>query len=187
MDKLKTRDRIIATADELFYQNGFEQTSFAHIADAIGISRGNFYHHFKTKDEILTAVINRRLTKTEQLLLDWEDTATTPADRITCFIRILIANKAKIILYGCPVGMLSSELARLEHEALPKANQLFALFHTWLTEQFKQVGHKDQAEQLAMHLLGRSQGIATLGQAFQDEAFIQSEVDALCAWLESYT
>ncbi len=187
MIKLKTRDRIVATADELFYQNGFEQTSFADIAEIIGISRGNFYHHFKTKDEILTAVINRRLAKTKQLLHNWEDAAATPADRIKCFIRILIANKAKIILYGCPVGMLTSELARLEHGALPQANQLFTLFHTWLTEQFEQLGQQDQADQLAMHLLGRSQGIATLANAFQDEAFIQTEVDALCLWLEPYT
>lgn len=43
-----------------FYESGFEATSFAEIAKAVGISRGNFYHHFKTKDDILDAVIARR-------------------------------------------------------------------------------------------------------------------------------
>ena len=38
-----TREQIVAAADRLFYQQGFEHTSFSHIADAVRISRGNFY------------------------------------------------------------------------------------------------------------------------------------------------
>ncbi|MGD9385294.1 MAG: TetR/AcrR family transcriptional regulator, partial [Thioalkalispiraceae bacterium] len=41
------RQRIVAAADQLFYQHGYENTSFSDIADAVGISRGNFYYHFK--------------------------------------------------------------------------------------------------------------------------------------------
>jgi len=44
-------------ADRLFYEQGFEHTSFANIADAVNISHGNVYHHFKSKDDILDAVI----------------------------------------------------------------------------------------------------------------------------------
>ena len=62
----------------LFYQHGFDHTSFADIAGKVGISRGNFYYHFKTKDEILDAVINRRLTNTEQMLDHWEATGEDP-------------------------------------------------------------------------------------------------------------
>ena len=46
--KPSTRQDIVEKADLLFYQHGFENTSFADIADAVGISRGNFYYHFKT-------------------------------------------------------------------------------------------------------------------------------------------
>lgn len=35
--------QIITAADKLFYEQGFEHTSFAHIAKAVNISRGNFY------------------------------------------------------------------------------------------------------------------------------------------------
>ena len=52
---MPTRDSIVQAADALFYERGFEHTSFADIADAVRISRGNFYYHCKTKDEILTA------------------------------------------------------------------------------------------------------------------------------------
>ena len=58
MSDKTTRDHIVEAADQLFYRQGYEHTSFADIADAVHISRGNFYYHFKTKDEILDAVIN---------------------------------------------------------------------------------------------------------------------------------
>jgi hypothetical protein len=68
----------------------------------------------------------------------------------------------------------------------PHANKLFMLFRTWLRKQFAQMGHKADADQLAMHLLSRSQGIATLANAFDDAAFIKQEVDQLLEWLNAY-
>jgi hypothetical protein len=37
-----------------------------------------------------------------------------------------------------------------------------------------------------MHLLARSQGVATLASAFHDERFIKQEVGEMCDWLKSY-
>ena len=68
MDPTPTRQRIIDAADDLFYRQGFEHTSFADIAASVGLSRGNFYYHFKTKDDILDAVIVKRLADTRALL-----------------------------------------------------------------------------------------------------------------------
>ena len=64
MNDTTTRANIIDAADQLFYRQGYEHTSFADIADVVQISRGNFYYHFKSKDEILDAVINLRLVNT---------------------------------------------------------------------------------------------------------------------------
>lgn len=182
-----TKDRIVDKADQLFYEQGFEHTSFAQIAEALGISRGNFYYHFKTKDEILDAVISHRLVRTHSMLENWELEGDTPTDRIRSFINILVVNRAKIKRYGCPVGTLCTELAKLEHPAKGQANELFTLFRTWIRRQFEQLGHSDDADELAMHLLAFSQGVATLSSAFQDEKFIYSEVSRMNDWLASLT
>ena len=187
MGNKPTREQIIEAADKLFYQQGFERTSFAHIAGAVNISRGNFYYHFKSKDEILDAVINLRLANTEAMLDDWDVKGDTPADHIRSFINILIMNRAKIKRYGCPVGALCTELAKLDHPLQGEANKLFTLFRIWLRRQFAQLGHKADADKLAMHLLARSQGIATLASAFHDEKFIKQEVKSLNEWLSLYT
>ena len=185
MSDMTTRDHIIEAADQLFYRQGFEHTSFSNIADAVHISRGNFYHHFKSKDEILDAVINVRLANTQMMLKKWEIDGITPEDRIRSFINILIANKAKIKQYGCPVGTLCTELAKLNHASQSEANSLFTLFRTWLRRQFILLGRKADADELAMHLLARSQGIATLANAFHDEKFIKHEVKQMGDWLSS--
>ncbi|WP_428610355.1 TetR/AcrR family transcriptional regulator [Sedimenticola sp.] len=186
MRNKSTRDQIVEAADRLFYQQGFEHTSFANIADAVKISRGNFYYHFKTKDEILDAVIDLRLANTQAMLDTWEVGGETPAERIRSFIDIMIKNRVKIKRYGCPVGTLTTELSKLNHESKSEANRLFTLFRTWLGRQFTCLGYKTEADKLAMHLLARSQGIATLASAFHDEAFIKQEVNLLYEWLSRY-
>ena len=180
-----TREQIIDTADQLFYRQGYEHTSFADIAEAVGISRGNFYHHFKSKDDILDAVIVLRLANTRKMLDRWEAEGALPAERIRSFIQMLVANRAKIMLYGCPVGTLCAELAKLDHLAQAGANEILALFRDWLRQQFVALGRHADADALAMHLLARSQGVAALANAFRDENFIRTEVDQMCAWAET--
>jgi len=179
-----TRNHIIEAADGLFYRHGYEHTSFSNIAEAVQISRGNFYHHFKTKDEILDAVIEARLAATREMLERWESEGKEPADRIRSFIHILITNKVDIKRYGCPVGSLCGELAKLDHGSRPEAVKLFTLFRSWLRKQFTLLGFGAQADVLAMHLLARSQGVASLANAFHDEAFIRNEVQQMCNWLD---
>tara|TARA_B110001454_G_C12723230_1_gene435985 strand:+ start:20684 stop:21253 length:570 start_codon:yes stop_codon:yes gene_type:complete len=180
-----TREHIVESADRLFYHRGFEHTSFADIADEVKISRGNFYHHFKSKDEILEAVIELRLDRTQQMLDSWESDGQNPTERIRKFVHILIMNQTKIKLYGCPVGTLCTELAKLNHVSKPHANKLMTLFRTWLAKQFIAAGRKKDSDELAMHLLARSQGVATLVNTFHDEKFVKSEVRRMEEWLTS--
>ena len=184
MDADKTRALIVRAADELFYKQGFQHTSFADIADAVGISRGNFYYHFKTKDEILAAVIDARIAERREMLRRWEAEQDAPAGRIQCYIKIVITNSADIEKYGCPVGTLTTELSKLGHGSLTGATEIFTLFRTWLGEQFAALGRADDADELAMHVLAFSQGIATMSNAYQDREFVRREVERLCAWVD---
>lgn len=177
-----TREHIVAAADDLFYRQGYEHTSFSDIADAVQISRGNFYYHFRSKDEILDAVIGSRMARTEAMVAEWEATGERPADRIRSFIQMWFDNRADITRYGCPVGTLCTELSKLHHGSQAEAKDLFTLFRVWLRRQFELLGRTD-ADALAMELLARSQGVATLAQAFDDERFVAREVERMGDWL----
>lgn len=185
MDAEATREHIVRAADELFYQRGFQHTSFADVAGAVGISRGNFYYHFKTKDEILATVIGARIAERRRMLRQWEAEQGTPAGRIRCFVNIVITNGTDIEKYGCPVGTLTTELSKLGHPSLDSATAIFTLFRSWLGEQFAALGRADDADELAMHVLAASQGIAVLSQAYADREFVRREADQLCAWVDA--
>lgn len=180
-----TRASIVELADRLFYERGFDNTSFTDIAEAIGISRGNFYYHFRTKDEILDAVIRVRMRNTQLMLEAWEIQAEDPAGRIRCFIRIVITNETKIMRHGCPVGTLCAELAKLGHPSHADASGIFLLFRDWLGRQFALLGRTRDADALAMHVLAFSQGVAALANAFRDPDFVRREVSRMCAWLDT--
>lgn len=185
MPNRNTRDQIIETADRLFYERGYEGTSFADIAGALNISRGNFYHHFRTKDEILDAVIDLRIQNTQEMIDSWDQSDSNPIKRIRCFVNILIKNQAKIINFGCPVGTLTNELSKLDHAAVEDATELFILFRVWLKNHFKAAGCGKESDNNAMHLLALSQGAATVASAFKDKKFIKAEVKRINAWIDS--
>src|SRR5207253_1320801 len=101
----------------------------------------------------------------------WSARAGKLSHRIRRFIEILLTNRADIQGYGCAVGTLATELAKLEHSSLAEATGLFTLFRTWLRDQFALLGHGDEADALAGHVLAFAQGVATLANAFRDEDF----------------
>ena len=53
------RNEILDVAEKLFGTKGFDQTSTNDILNEIGIARGTLYYHFKSKEEILDAMIER--------------------------------------------------------------------------------------------------------------------------------
>ena len=178
------RQRIVAAANKLFYQQGYESTSFSDIADLVGISRGNFYYHFKSKDEILDAVIDNRVADIKAMLDEWNKKITDPKQRLYYYIEYQLRNQEDILAHGCPIGSLCTELAKISHLMLGDANKMFAVFRDWLVAQLKLVGIKKNTKQIAMHLLARGQGIATVSNAFEDNEFLRQEVSRLKQWLD---
>ncbi|MFJ7647897.1 TetR/AcrR family transcriptional regulator [Lysinibacillus sp. NPDC097279] len=53
------RNEILDVADELFGQKGFDGTSTNEILEKVGIARGTLYYHFKSKEDIMDALIER--------------------------------------------------------------------------------------------------------------------------------
>jgi AcrR family transcriptional regulator len=76
------RQRIVDAADHLFYSRGYNQTSFSDISDETGIPRGNFYYYFKTKEDILAAVVDARLGEFKDMLLSCEKATSDPLQRL---------------------------------------------------------------------------------------------------------
>jgi TetR/AcrR family transcriptional repressor of nem operon len=55
--KTRTRDKIVESARKLFNRHGFEQVSIDRVMAEAGLTRGGFYNHFNSKDQLYAAAV----------------------------------------------------------------------------------------------------------------------------------
>jgi len=178
------RREIVAAANRLFYQRGYNQTSFSDIAQAAGIPRGNFYYYFKSKDDILGAVIDARIEGIRAMLAAWDAAEPDPRLRLKRFGQMILGSEKDLVRYGCPMGSLNIELGKAQPALKAKAKKMFDLFIDWLTRQLAALGHANAAR-LAMEVMGRAQGVAVMTQVYGDREFLHAQLAAFDAWVES--
>lgn len=179
----KTRAEIVNCAKQLFYEHGYGGTSFSDIVDASGLYRGNIYHYFKTKDDILQAVIEQHLADFSALMAKWDEEIADPKLRLLAFIHMITGRQSELAEYGCPIGTLNTELGKNRRDLQQAARALFDLFRDWIAARLMELGYRDEAASLALHLLGRAQGIAVITHVYQDAKLLQQETGQLEAWV----
>ena len=179
----KTRNDIVECAKQLFYQHGYAHTSFSDIVAASNLHRGNIYHYFKTKDDILNAVIERHLEDFSALLAVWDTTQPDAKAKLTAFVDMITGRKMELVEYGCPIGTLNTELAKDKRDLQQAARALFDLFRDWLAVCFNDLGKSSEADALAVHLLGRAQGITILAHVYHDKSLLEKEINTLHKWI----
>ncbi len=94
------RERLIAAACQVIYAQGVEKTTLADIAAAAGIPLGNVYYYFKTKDDLLQAVIETRLHEIGAMLAAIEAAHATPRERLKALFGALAEQSALIARHG---------------------------------------------------------------------------------------
>ena len=123
------RGRLVDAASQLFYQQGVEKTALADIALAAGVPQGNVYYYFKTKDELVEAVIEvvaQDLQKQFALLSKHR----SPKGRLKALVRSLTDQRELVARYGCQMGSLCSELDKRANGLDLAAARLFLSYLT---------------------------------------------------------
>ena len=64
----ETREKIFRAAKKILQKKGYEELSIKNICEEAGVSNGSFYHHFKTKDDLLSYYIEEQPTINPDLL-----------------------------------------------------------------------------------------------------------------------
>lgn len=85
-----TRDRILQTALDLFNEQGTAAVSTNHIAEALGISPGNLYYHFRNKEEIIRAIFELQYAAWDQVFA-LPDTRLPTLDDLWSLVRATFA------------------------------------------------------------------------------------------------
>lgn len=99
-----TRSRIVSAAWELFYENGYDDTTVDDIVERSGTSKGSFYHYFAGKDALLSSLSTLFDEKYQEL------TETLPAG-MSCFDTLIYLNRELFFMIENSVSL--ELLARL--------------------------------------------------------------------------
>jgi TetR/AcrR family transcriptional regulator, transcriptional repressor for nem operon len=178
------RDRLIAAARETIHRQGVEATTLADIAEASGVPLGNIYYYFKSKGELVAAVIDSYARESRQRLSWLEQQHLTPRARLKALVRLLVSHPDQVVLYGCPRGSLCSELDKQDNDLARACQELMHMPVTWIEQQFKAMGRRD-ARDLAFALLASYEGIALLTNTFRDPELVVREGRRLERWIDS--
>jgi TetR/AcrR family transcriptional regulator, transcriptional repressor for nem operon len=180
------RHRIVDAADHLFYSRGYNQTSFSDISDETGIPRGNFYYYFKTKEDILAAVVDSRLSDFRLMLKSCEESSSDPLQRLFNLTRFPLQKESEVLQYGCPIGSLSSELVKKQDTEISQARltAVFDLLKSWIEEQLNLLNQSSRSHQIALNLLAKMQGVIMIANVYKDAEFLHNGIDEIQSWLK---
>jgi AcrR family transcriptional regulator len=177
------RERLIDAATELVYRQGIETTTLADIAEAADVPLGNVYYYFKTKDEIIDAVVQSHLDMIRTTLAEIEKGHRTPKARLKALVKVLAGERDAIARYGCPQGSLCSEVNKRGAGSDHFAADLIRVPLTWVEDQFRRMGCKD-ANELAVTLMATYQGTALLSNTLGDPSLMLRESRRLGRWID---
>lgn len=81
------RGRVLRAAAHLFRTQGFERTTVRDLARVVGIQSGSLFHHFKTKEDILCAVMEEAITYNTARMIEAVEAGKTPRDQLRGLVR----------------------------------------------------------------------------------------------------
>jgi AcrR family transcriptional regulator len=184
VDRPAKRERLVAAAIDLLHQQGVERTTLADIAQVADVPVGNVYYYFKTKDDIIAAVIDAQGKQVKSTLALIDSRHRSPKSRLKALLRELGARSETIARYGCPMGSLCSELDKRDEGSSSIAAPLMRLPIAWAEEQFRSLGRRD-ASDLALELLAAYEGSALLANTLRDPDILSKAARRLDRWIDT--
>ena len=177
------RDRLVAAATRLLLEQGIERTTLADVAAAANVPSGNVYYYFKTKDDLVAAVVSSYIERAKAVLHEIDIKYRTPKARLKALVRQLTAHGDQIAETGCPVGTLCSELGKRTGIDLSQS-ELMKTPLDWAEDQFRSLGRTD-ARELSQQLMADYEGSALLSNTLNDPSILHAMARRLLAWIES--
>jgi TetR/AcrR family transcriptional repressor of nem operon len=191
-----TRDHILDAASRLIHLQGYQGTSLDDVLRQGGVGKGNFYYHFKSKEELGYAIIDRAVRVFVERVLEpvFTDTTADPIAQVHTFLdRVLENQRQRNCIGGCPMGNLASELSDV-HEGFRR--RLAGTFVQWRVK-LTQALSRGQAtgrlmagcdpDGLSQFIVAALEGAILLTKVTRDIAVMEQCVEHLKHHLTLYT
>lgn len=170
------RQRLLDSAQRLILAKGFPATRVDEICEGAKVTKGSFYHHFKSKDELALVLIDHYFTSlTEGLCVgEWQN-QHDPMDRLSGFLdNAEKVVRGPLLRKGCLLGSFALDLSethpQIRVEVEQRFNSLVDVIEPLLSAVFKSRGRSGSrlARTVASQFVSVLQGSIVLAKAYDD-------------------
>ncbi len=188
----ETRGRIIRAACELFHKQGYVATSPDEIIEASGTGKGQFYHHFKSKEGLIHQVLQDRLEAIKAGTRPFNRVITSWEELEQWFATHIELQKSFSMTRGCPFGTIGNEVTEADELIRQDINLIFEVIKNNVAAFFikeKAAGRlamEASEDRLADFCIATIQGALLLGKIKRDSKPAEAAVREALAHLKRY-
>jgi TetR/AcrR family transcriptional repressor of nem operon len=189
----ETRQRIVAAAAELMFDNGVAETTLEEIRAAAGVSGSQVYHYFADKQALVRAVIDYQTDAVLGAQADHLDRLDTVGG-LRAWRDFLVEHQRRLgCRGGCPIGALGAEVAETDALARLAAARGLARWERRIRDGFQAMHARGDLpadvnpEDLALAVLAALQGGLLLTQLQRDTRPLEVTLDAMLDRIEDLT
>jgi len=191
-----TRDQILDAAARLIHLQGYHCTSLDDVLGKSGVGKGNFYYHFKSKEDLGYAIIDRLIRGFLDRTLEpaFADPDRDPMMQIHAFLdRVLDNLRQRDCVGGCPLGNLASELSDVHEGFRKRLAEIFVQWRATLAQALRRsraagrLSADCNPEGAAYFLVAALEGAILMSKVTKDIAVMEQCVDELKRHLTLYS
>lgn len=188
-----TRLNILQKAFELIYTKGYQTTSIDEIIATTQVTKGAFFYHFKTKDEMGMAIINELMKpRMKSAFIEPFQNGHNPLDTIYNMIyTLLMENEDLKVEYGCPASNFTQEMAPWNADFTKALNDLSLQWERSMTEAIDrgkkngQINTGVNPKEVAVFVISGYWGVRNLGKLKNSKAVYLIYLKGLKSYFKS--
>ena len=190
MKRENTREKLLDITFEEVYINGYTSTSVDKILKRACVPKGSMYHHFKSKKELVLAMVKERLYPKMDEFFKLNNTSTAYEALEKLFIAM--SKNRMLITYGCPMYRLMVELSPVDKDF----DKLFTEKYTQLVASFKILLQKDvkaelikkelDTKEFASFTIHSTWGVLSLSPTLSSSKNFLKDTDFILQLLKNY-
>ncbi len=188
-----TQERLLDAAQQLMLAKGFVATTVDEICEAAGVTKGSFFHYFKSKEDLGKVVLERFCQVRLQLMQESpSQKKKDPLERVYGWVDFAIEmSKSPMAKNGCLLGNFAQELSDTHPAMRSLCAQRFTEWAVLLKQELDEAKVKHlpksrlDTESLAEHFIAIIEGALIIAKAKQDMGIVEKSLRHFRRYLES--
>jgi TetR/AcrR family transcriptional repressor of nem operon len=194
-DGKSTREAVVQAATRLMHLRGYHNTSLDDVLRESGVGKGNFYYHFRSKEDLGYAILDQLIAIFLERTLEpcFSEADAPRLTQVRCFLdRVLEGQRQRKCVGGCAMGNLASELSDTHEGFRARLASVFTAWRDRLTVALREAQERGEVvaacepESIGHFLVAALEGAILLSKVSKDITVMEQCVIELKRYLTLY-